>query len=204
MKHFFEQYGGVALGILALLVLIAMITPVGNIIKTGLQGTVQTFSTKIDNQTDTMTEQMNNAFENTVTYKGTLGDKLTDAQYNYLKDHLDEWHNDHTTVFLGMSSEGQQYIEDLLVIIDDSTKQVSTEGSGSLYRYRTKEIFLDGTSQNHSRHYALFLDEALVLKENYILFNSGITKFDYNPSGHYYTGYFADSCETLNLGCEVS
>lgn len=50
MKQFFEQYGGVALGILALLVLIAMITPVGNIIKTSLQGTVHKFSTSINSQ----------------------------------------------------------------------------------------------------------------------------------------------------------
>lgn len=50
MKQFFEQYGAVALGILALLVLIAMITPVGNLVKTSLQGTVQTFSTSIESQ----------------------------------------------------------------------------------------------------------------------------------------------------------
>lgn len=58
MKQFFENYGAVALGILALLVLIAMITPVGNIIKTSLQGTTNTFSTKINAQTDTMTGQI--------------------------------------------------------------------------------------------------------------------------------------------------
>lgn len=58
MKQFFEQYGGVALGILALLVLIAMITPVGNIIKTSLQGTVQTFSSGMNSQTDSMTNSM--------------------------------------------------------------------------------------------------------------------------------------------------
>lgn len=58
MKQFFEQYGGVALGILALIVLIAMITPVGNIIKTSLQGTTETFSSKMNAQTDTMSEQM--------------------------------------------------------------------------------------------------------------------------------------------------
>ena len=52
MKQFFESYGGVALGILALLVLIAMITPVGNIIKTSLQGTAHKFSTSINSQTD--------------------------------------------------------------------------------------------------------------------------------------------------------
>lgn len=50
MKKFFEQYGGVALGILALLVLIAMITPVGNIIKTSLQGTVNKFSGSMHEQ----------------------------------------------------------------------------------------------------------------------------------------------------------
>lgn len=70
MKQFFEQYGGVALGILALLVLIAMITPVGNIIKTSLQGTVQTFSTKMDGQVDTMTESMNAAFTNATGFTG--------------------------------------------------------------------------------------------------------------------------------------
>ena len=53
MKQFFEEYGGVALGILALLVLIAMITPVGNIIKTSLQGIVDKFSTSMSNQLET-------------------------------------------------------------------------------------------------------------------------------------------------------
>lgn len=110
MKQFFESYGAVAFGILALLVLIAMITPVGNIIKTSLQGTVQTFSTKIDGQTDTMTESMSVAFTNAVDFTGakggkyyvhgqvvsdttlsdgesvgTLGYLLSEAQYNLLK-----------------------------------------------------------------------------------------------------------------------
>lgn len=65
MKQFFEQYGAVVLGILALLVLIAMITPVGNLVKTSLQGTVQTFSTSINSQTDTMTSDMEKAFAQT-------------------------------------------------------------------------------------------------------------------------------------------
>ena len=64
MKQFFEQYGGVALGILALLVLIAMITPVGNLVKTSLQGTVHKFSSSINSQTDNITESMNSAFKN--------------------------------------------------------------------------------------------------------------------------------------------
>lgn len=76
MKQFFEQYGAVALGILALLVLIAMITPVGNIIKTSLQGTVQTFSTKMDGQVDTMTESMNAAIINATSFDGIKDGKL--------------------------------------------------------------------------------------------------------------------------------
>lgn len=52
MKQFFESYGGVALGILALLVLIAMIAPVGNIIKTSLQGTTNKFASSMNGQLD--------------------------------------------------------------------------------------------------------------------------------------------------------
>ena len=63
MKQFFEEYGGVALGILALLVLIAMITPVGNIIKTSLQGIVNKFSTSITNQIDDAMNSTKNAQE---------------------------------------------------------------------------------------------------------------------------------------------
>ena len=70
MKQFFEQYGKVALGILALIVLIAMITPVGNIIKTSLQGTSHSFSSHINEQTDTMSEQMSNAFDVASGYAG--------------------------------------------------------------------------------------------------------------------------------------
>lgn len=84
MKQFFEQYGGIALGILALLVLIAMITPVGNLIKTSLQGTVQTFSTGMESQTDTMTNQMSQAFkENNVEKYNPLSDKIRSVQTLY-------------------------------------------------------------------------------------------------------------------------
>lgn len=68
MKQFFENYGAVALGILALLVLIAMITPVGNIIKTSLQGTAHKFSSSINSQTDTMSSQMSEIFEDTINF----------------------------------------------------------------------------------------------------------------------------------------
>lgn len=64
MKQFFEEYGGVALGILALLVLIAMITPVGNIIKTSLQGIVNKFSTSMNNQLEAAMSATANAQTN--------------------------------------------------------------------------------------------------------------------------------------------
>lgn len=76
MKQFFENYGAVALGILAFLVLIAMITPVGNIIKTSLQGTVQTFSSGIKSQTDDMDNQMQQAFISNSNYSGFYNGKF--------------------------------------------------------------------------------------------------------------------------------
>ena len=48
MKQFFEEYGGVALGILAVLVLIAMVSPIGNAIKGSLTGITNSFSDKMD------------------------------------------------------------------------------------------------------------------------------------------------------------
>lgn len=49
MKQFFEEYGGVALGILAVLVLIAMVSPIGTTIKTSLTGVTNSFSSKMTN-----------------------------------------------------------------------------------------------------------------------------------------------------------
>ena len=83
MKQFFEQYGAVALGILALLVLIAMITPVGNIIKTSLQGTVHTFSSSIESQHDDALEAMEKAQE-MATYGAVIDVPGTMVNYNGL------------------------------------------------------------------------------------------------------------------------
>lgn len=83
MKQFFEQYGAVALGILALLVLVAMITPVGNIIKTSLQGATETFSAKIESQHDDALEATAKLIKNS-TYLATDGD------FNGLHYHDDE------------------------------------------------------------------------------------------------------------------
>lgn len=52
MKQFFEHYGAVVLGALALIVVIVMITPVGNIIKTSLHGVSEKFHHSVNSQTD--------------------------------------------------------------------------------------------------------------------------------------------------------
>lgn len=88
MKQFFEQYGAVALGILALLVLIAMITPVGNIIKTSLQGTSNKFATSMNGQLDAAMESSKKAQigatdvmeQYIIEYKGT---RSTDGEGYY-------------------------------------------------------------------------------------------------------------------------
>ena len=117
MKQFFENYGAVALGILALLVLIAMITPVGNIIKTSLQGTVQTLSTKIDDQTDTMTESMNAAFTNTTDFTGGKDGKL------YINGHIPNCLKDYTLSVDGM------------YLVHDATGQTIRIGYDLNYEY---------------------------------------------------------------------
>lgn len=62
MKQFFEEYGGVALGILAVLVLIAMVSPIGTVIKNSLTGVTNSFSNK-------MTEGLNNSNFDVGNYK---------------------------------------------------------------------------------------------------------------------------------------
>ena len=63
MKQFFEEYGGVALGILAVLVLIAMVSPIGEAIKTSLASVTSTFADKMTNGINTAT----NAVDGTIT-----------------------------------------------------------------------------------------------------------------------------------------
>lgn len=52
MKRFFEEYGGIALAILAVLVLIAIVSPVGSKIKESLTGTAKGFDNKMKNGLD--------------------------------------------------------------------------------------------------------------------------------------------------------
>lgn len=52
MKQFFEEYGGVALGILAVLVLIAMVYPIGTVIKNSLTGVTNNFANKMNTGLD--------------------------------------------------------------------------------------------------------------------------------------------------------
>ena len=63
MKQFFEEYGGVALGILAVLVLIAMVSPIGEAIKTSLKSVTDTFASKMTSGINTAT----NAVDGTIT-----------------------------------------------------------------------------------------------------------------------------------------
>lgn len=52
MKQFFEEYGGIALGILAVLVLIAMVSPIGTVIKNSLTGVTNNFANKMNTGLD--------------------------------------------------------------------------------------------------------------------------------------------------------
>ena len=52
MKQFFEEYGGIALGILAVLVLIAMVSPIGTVIKNSLTGVTKNFANKMNTGLD--------------------------------------------------------------------------------------------------------------------------------------------------------
>ena len=83
MKNFFEQYGGVALGILAILVLIAMITPVGNIIKTSLQGTVTKFSGSMNSQLNDAMNATATAQNNTLKEPNPYATKVASVQTLY-------------------------------------------------------------------------------------------------------------------------
>lgn len=118
MKQFFEQYGAVALGILSLIVLIAMITPVGNIIKTSLQGTVQTFGTKIDGQVDAMSSSFETVMENTTNgFNGLKNGKFYqhDFPVSILKD---KTLNEDGTLFVDGNGQTYQIYIDVDMIVD--------------------------------------------------------------------------------------
>lgn len=131
MKQFFEQYGGIALGILALLVLIAMITPVGNIIKTSLQRTVQTFSTRIDNQTDTMTESMKKNIENASSYF-SIGDRITIANKSL--------------IIIEQSTNNTYKVMELDNLVDSKWNQ--NKSDGDVYDGSYIDSYLNGTYYN--------------------------------------------------------
>ena len=64
MKQFFEEYGGVALGILAVLVLIAMVSPIGNAIKGSLTGITNSFNQKMNAGLTNATNSVDTAITN--------------------------------------------------------------------------------------------------------------------------------------------
>ncbi len=67
MKQFFEEYGGVALGILAVLVLIAMLTPIGSAIKKSLVETTNTFASKMNTGITTATDSVDGTISKAIT-----------------------------------------------------------------------------------------------------------------------------------------
>ena len=71
MKQFFEEYGGVALGILAVLVLIAMVSPIGEAIKTSLTGVTSTFAEKMNNGIGTATKAVDGTITNAASADAT-------------------------------------------------------------------------------------------------------------------------------------
>ena len=157
MKQFFEQYGGVALGILALLVLIAMITPVGNIIKTSLQGTVQTFSTKMDGQVDTMTESMNAAFTNATGFTG-----VKDHTY-YFNGQVHPFFEEYGMILsddgrTAVDKNGQQY-----TLIKADVNAVINENS---YRSNGVAGFLFDIYQNGTLLYENAIDATIPISVN--------------------------------------
>ena len=161
MKQFFEQYGGVALGILALLVLIAMITPVGNIIKTSLQGTVQTFSTKMDGQVDTMTESMESIFISSSEFNGIKnGDLYIDGiRYENLVERSSFTGsyngqasiNGYTITFYG--SEGSNYINEMTYT---SSGYAYNSGCGKMYLYEDGYDYIVYSSNHNILNRILF------------------------------------------------
>lgn len=76
MKRFFEEYGGIVLGILAVLVLIAMVSPVGGKIKESLTGVTKRFDEKMK---DSMAEPISKTESYVGYYADTNGDGTVDG-----------------------------------------------------------------------------------------------------------------------------
>lgn len=220
MKQFFEQYGGIALGILALLVLIAMITPVGNIIKTSLQSTVHTTAASIESQTDTMTESMNSALINATdftgakdgkyyshgqivadttlpdgTNRGTEGWRLTDNQYQILTDSVNAISDDNFVIFFNSIEDDTWSWSQCIYafnVLDQSDYYAIKLEHNSLNK------IIDNPIQLTAEEYVVPLKSKIVTSvDGYMGF--------YGEEHKYTTATIpvTSLCETLNLGCEV-
>ena len=163
MKQFFEQYGAVALGILALIVLIAMITPVGNIIKTSLQGTVQTFSTKMNGQADTMSSSLDSIMESTTNgFNGLKGGKF--YQHDFPVSLLeDKTLNEDGTLFVDGSGRTYQIYIDVDMIVDDRIyvggypeTKFDVYKNEALYKTGVSDLF-EAISLNNNDKYKLVI-----------------------------------------------
>lgn len=219
MKKFFQEYGAVALGILALLVLIAMITPISNVVKTSLQGTTHKFSTQINAQTDTMAESMNAAFTNATdftgakdgkyyahgqavadtslsdgTNRGTEGWRLTDAQYQKLTENIDLLTNDNYAVVYHKYEDTNWSWHHAVYIfnINDQNDYYTA------YRWGTMAYETANPIQ------FIYADDIIPLKSTKEVELKGYVGYYDNPILRATTIVPITSlCETLNLGCEV-
>lgn len=59
MKSFLEEYGYAILGVIVVIVLIAMVTPLGKVIKSALANVVNNFSAKTQNKLDGALNDLN-------------------------------------------------------------------------------------------------------------------------------------------------
>lgn len=125
MKRFFEEYGGVSLGILAVLVLIAIVNPVGGGIKNSLTGITKGFDNKMTNGLNNSGTGFGDSTpEQTISL--TTGQKITIANKEY-------------TVIENV--EGNQY-----KVLATNTLQHKFDANSNSNNYATSEIatYLDG------------------------------------------------------------
>lgn len=227
MKQFFEQYGGVALGILALLVLIAIITPVGNIIKTSLQSTVHTTAAGIESQTDTMTESMNAAFTNAVdftgakggkyyvhgqivadtvlpdgTNRGTEGWRLTEKQYQLMEENVDLLMNgEYAVIFHNFDDAAWIWCYSVYIFNtnDQNDYYVAFEQTHG-YNYDYNHLLTDFSNPIQFRYASAIITLKSNVNTQVSGYSGGYTNLTYYETADVPV---TSLCETLNLGCEV-
>ena len=86
MKSFFEEYGFVILAAIVVILLIAMCTPIGNLVKSQITGIVDSFANKTNSKLDAVDVSENSAF---LAYNGnglnlTYGSGNSTDEFEYI------------------------------------------------------------------------------------------------------------------------